>query len=130
MIHKNVVMVNRVILPLTNTERDGLTHAGCGCHLRHDGKGEAILDKSDLSRAAGGEVLPGDEEEGDEDKEASKYDGDRFLVKNVRDAEAAAAPSSGEIDKDERDRNPPIGEAEPRPIDLIPHFIGDERKNK
>ena len=83
-----------------------------------------------LLSLARGEVFPDDEDEGDDEEETGKYDGDRFLVKDIRDAEAAAAPSSGEIDKDKRDWNPPVGEAEPRPIDLIPHFVGDKGENK
>ena len=132
-------MVNRVILPLTNTERDGLTHAGCGCHLRHDGKGEAILDKSDLSRTARGKVLPllrrsttkgavGDEEEGDEREETGEDNGDELFIKN--DDEVATATFRSESDQENLQGYPPRRKSYPRTGDFIAHFIGDERKEK
>jgi len=76
------------------------------------------LGESDLSSStADGKVLPCDNEEGDDGEKGGEDDGDEFLVKDVRDAEAAAAPSTGEINKDEGNRYPPVREAYPRTKD-------------
>lgn len=85
------------------------------------------MGKSDLSRTAGGEVLPDDEKEGDDDEKERGEKGDSALL----DREHPVGGVLGrEKDENHREWNPDIRETEPRPIHLLAHFVSDKRENE
>lgn len=73
---------------------------------------------------ASGKVLPDDEDEGNDEEEPGEYDGNEFLIEDVRHTKTAAARAASKIDKGEGNRYPPVRKLQPRPKDFFPKKVG------